>query len=72
MEIEPRPDRSEEVLDWVSPGDNLCTKSSRLKENKEKLAFQYLKGNLRPSRKWGDNSGQSQLLSNYLVLSISV
>lgn len=48
MEVQPCPDRSDIVLDWAVPGDDLCSKSSRLKE---KLVFQRLKGNLRSSRK---------------------
>lgn len=44
-------DRSEKMADSSSSRDDLCFKSSRLKENEEKLVFQYLKGNLRPSRK---------------------
>lgn len=67
MEIEQYPDKSEEVMDWASPTDNLCTKEFQADGEQGKTYVSVFKGEFELQQKGGDKSDQSQLF-NYPML----
>lgn len=68
METDLCPDRSEEVVDWATPGEDLCTEEFQAKGEQGKTYVSMFKGEFEVKQRGGSSSDPCQVF-NYPGLS---